>query len=478
MRIVIATGGLSFNGNTINEKALGGSETWLVYIAKEFAKLGHDVRVYCTCDKQGIYDSVFYSDISRFKDFIVTGECDIFICSRHYDLLASKLNSKLNVLVNHDILSDHVSLVGMLWNLDMVYCLSNYHKDLYLEKLKEFEKYIHLSSNGIDLSIVPKNVQKKHKIMFTSRPERGLFNALKMYESMGDKTLEFEFCNYPTLNDANVQEIERLCILKAKELNGQGFKVTFGQYPKAELYKHIAEAKAVYYDTDFPEIFCISALEAQACGTVFISPDKFAFPQTCAYVFKDCFTALQEVLHSDTFRKDYEERGLEHAQKYSWESVALRMLEDFDKEFASRDKLKKIDRMLYSSDIVAAKRILAMSGNRTDAERLKERQIDNMLRFVYNPELLKAIYEDEETHEKIDLSWEAIKNNTRFNWAADEIKKSGHKSVLDFACHMGWGSIIMSNANPDCKVTGYDISDKATQRLRYESIILQSIKII
>lgn len=466
MRIVIATGGLKFNGNTINEKALGGSETWLCYISKEFAKLGHDVRVYCSCDNPGVYDNVLYEDVSRFKDFIMTGECDIFICSRHYDLLASKLNSKLNVLVNHDILADHVSLVGMLWNLDMVYCLSNYHKELYLEKMKEFEKHIYLSSNGIDLSIVPTGIAKKHKIMFTSRPERGLFNALKVYESMGDKSLEFEFCNYPTLNDANVQEIERLCILKAKELNQKGFKVTFGQYPKAELYKHIAEAKAVYYETDFPEIFCISALEAQACGTVFIAPNKYAFPQTCAYVFTDCKQALKDILASDKLRLEYESKGLNHAQKYSWESVALKMLEDFDNQFASRDKLKKIDRMIYNSDIVIAKKILEATQNKTEAEIQKEIQIDNMLRFVNNPELLKDIYEDEETHEKLDLSWESIKANARFNWAAEEVKRAGHKSVLDFACHMGWGSIIMSNANPDCKFTGYDISSKAVNKAK------------
>ena len=64
MRIVLATGGLRFNGNTINEKALGGSETYLTYISKEFASLGHDVRVYCNCDKPGIYDNVLYTDLS------------------------------------------------------------------------------------------------------------------------------------------------------------------------------------------------------------------------------------------------------------------------------------------------------------------------------------------------------------------------------------------------------------------------------
>ena len=45
--IGFVTTGLKFNGHTVNEKALGGSESALIYMARETAKLGHDVTVYC-----------------------------------------------------------------------------------------------------------------------------------------------------------------------------------------------------------------------------------------------------------------------------------------------------------------------------------------------------------------------------------------------------------------------------------------------
>ena len=43
MVIGFVTGGLAFNGDTLKTKGLGGSETALLCIAREFAKRGHRV---------------------------------------------------------------------------------------------------------------------------------------------------------------------------------------------------------------------------------------------------------------------------------------------------------------------------------------------------------------------------------------------------------------------------------------------------
>ena len=58
--IGFVTSGLEFNGNTVYEKALGGSESALIYMARELARLGNEVTVYCKCDRPGFYDGVEY----------------------------------------------------------------------------------------------------------------------------------------------------------------------------------------------------------------------------------------------------------------------------------------------------------------------------------------------------------------------------------------------------------------------------------
>ena len=42
--IAIVTGGLEFNGNSVNEKAIGGSESAVIYMARELVKFGK-----CAC---------------------------------------------------------------------------------------------------------------------------------------------------------------------------------------------------------------------------------------------------------------------------------------------------------------------------------------------------------------------------------------------------------------------------------------------
>ena len=49
--IAFITSGLEFNGNSLIEKSLGGSESAMIYMAREITKLGNDVTVYCECDK-------------------------------------------------------------------------------------------------------------------------------------------------------------------------------------------------------------------------------------------------------------------------------------------------------------------------------------------------------------------------------------------------------------------------------------------
>ena len=156
MRIVICTQGLPFDGNTLKEKAMGGSETAVICVAQELHKLGHQVTVYNNCQQEGFYDGVEYINIDGWRDFVDCGYADIAIVSRFVQMFGEKLNTKLNILWNHDILVDDLknTVISLTWNIDYMYCLSKYHKSQYLEKLPELKPMIKLNTNGIDSDLI------------------------------------------------------------------------------------------------------------------------------------------------------------------------------------------------------------------------------------------------------------------------------------------------------------------------------------
>uniref|UniRef100_UPI003F696505 methyltransferase domain-containing protein n=1 Tax=Polynucleobacter sp. TaxID=2029855 RepID=UPI003F696505 len=470
MRIVIATEGLEFDGDTLKTQSLGGSETAVISLSKSLHKLGHEVTVYNRCPKEGFYDGVEYIHISRWNEFADCGYADVAIISRFVQMLAQKLNTKLNILWNHDILPDELKnqMISLTWNIDFMYCLSQFHKDQYLKQLPELESILKLTTNGIDFDLVPKDVKKKHRIMFTSRPERGLYSALNVYEKLGDKDLELLICAYPSIPNKEVEQIEKICAAKINQLANDGFNIAVGSFPKKELYEYISESKAVIYPTQFPEIFCISALEAQACGTAYLTTHDFALPETVGYPgikpskdFDAEFLAYtKQVLSDDIFRESLEKLGKAHAEKYSWDNVAKQFIADIEAHFSDRSKDVDgvIDRLIYESDLVIAREI----AKKEAPHRLE--QLNHLLRHMDNPKDTQEIYDAEGTHEKIDLEMSTIDTIGRFKWVSDRVKEYGIKSMLDFACHMGGNAIKVSNDNPECKIIGYDLSGVAISK--------------
>jgi len=50
--------GSSFEGDSIDTRPLGGTETSEIYLSREFAKHGLKVIMFCNCSKPGMYEGV------------------------------------------------------------------------------------------------------------------------------------------------------------------------------------------------------------------------------------------------------------------------------------------------------------------------------------------------------------------------------------------------------------------------------------
>ena len=297
MVIGFVTLGLEFNGDTIKHKGLGGSETAVICMAREFAKLGHRVAVFCSCDAPGTYDGVDYYGVNDFQKVNSVTRWDVLVASRWPEFLTMPIMAGLRVLWLHDLIQDQARLMTQIWQTDLAILLSDYHIANYTEepdgnpeqsKVPWMKKIIWKSSNGIDIEMIDaireRTPKVPGKVIFTSRPERGLHYLTTMIfpELLKEfPALKLHYCNYSLGNmqvPDSVTQAHAICEQQAKKYPQN--IINAGHLTKERLYEEMCSAELLLYPTNFGEISCITAMEAQACGTPIISTDAFALSET------------------------------------------------------------------------------------------------------------------------------------------------------------------------------------------------------
>lgn len=274
------TSGLKFSGNSLEEGSLGGSETALLYMACELQRKGHSVVVFCNCTQEGTFEGVAYFDRSRFEHYVLTSSIDILIVSRWAEYLTVPVNVGLRVLWLHDMLTDKDRLMGTVYQTDLIMLLSNFHMEDHLAKLPQIKPILWQTRNGIDLQTVRENIRPKvpKKAIYTSRPERGLPTLLvEILPRLLKEEPDFKL--YIAGYDIQGIPLSEHCKLSEKISREYAARypnnvVWLGSLTKAELYQEISSSELLLYPTGFPEISCLSVLEAQACGTAVVTTNN------------------------------------------------------------------------------------------------------------------------------------------------------------------------------------------------------------
>ena len=77
MRIAIVDVlGLTYDGSTLTKRGLGGSESAVILLTKQLAKIGFSVTVFNDCfsddSRPGVYDGVEYKPLNEIEKTIIT----------------------------------------------------------------------------------------------------------------------------------------------------------------------------------------------------------------------------------------------------------------------------------------------------------------------------------------------------------------------------------------------------------------------
>lgn len=274
------------------EEGIGGSEEAIIRISKHFKELGYQVVVFAKPGKNaGLIDGVMWRN---FWECNMDDEFDIFIAWRGPYIFEKEIKARKKYLWLHDVMEPGEFTRNRLANLDKVIVLSKYHRSLF--PMIPDEK-IMLSGNGIDPEEF-KQVGKlrdikrdPHKIFYGSSHVRGLAYIYEIWpdvkKAVPDAKLEVYYGreSYDAVHKGNPERLKWMDDMQAtaKKLDGV---TDHGKVSQGDIVKHIFESGVWAYPCPFPEIYCITAIKAQAGGAIPVSSNFAALDETVQFGVK------------------------------------------------------------------------------------------------------------------------------------------------------------------------------------------------
>jgi FkbM family methyltransferase len=316
MRIAIVdTLGLCYDGTTLSKRGLGGSESAVILVSKELAKIGFDVTVFndCTSDnnKPGIYDGVVFKPLQEIEN---ESGFDVFIASRsvaafappeikdrfktfvplpNFEQVAG--NSKHRVLWMHDTFCDGDDLIEdfvINGRIHEIFTLSDFQTSYVTNcdhgRRRNFEvlkKHIYQTRNGIGSRIPWVDVKAKDPDLFVYNASvtKGMIPLVTkiwpiIKQNAPNAKLKIIGGYYKFRDDHGPDEQEKT-FHEMVENHGNGIEFT-GIIKQSEIASIMAEASFMLYPAAFPETFGISSLEALAHNTPIITCEFGALEET------------------------------------------------------------------------------------------------------------------------------------------------------------------------------------------------------
>jgi len=377
--------GLTYDGDTLSKRGLGGSESAVILLAKELAKKNFKVTVFNNCidkeSKEGTFDNVHYIDHS-ILDYKNDFSFDVVISSRtvipflpphlynqfeyfkpqRYSKIKS--NAKLKVMWMHDTFAkgDHL-LESMLVHGDMdeIFTLSDFQTAYVTNcdhgKKRNFEvlkKKVFMTRNGIVLYKNEVDIKQKdpHLYVYNASVTKGMLPLVenmweRIKQNIPQAKLKVIGGYYRFRENAEPDEQEKKWRELVADEKYKKLDVEFtGIIKQSEIADIMAKASFMLFPGAFPETFGISTLESLAYNTPLITTRFGALEETA--VEQACYLIDYAIEPNSLFRfidkKDQENKFVNmvlqtnanrylHQQKmYScniikgivgWDSVAL-----------------------------------------------------------------------------------------------------------------------------------------------------------
>jgi len=503
MYITIHCGGMPFDGNTINERSLGGSESAAYYMARELASIGHDVTLF-TRTEQGMHaDGVQYVPMGAVSEQTPLGDAfhhyaantpmDVLIIQRHPLAFQYPWASKVNLLWLHDLASYGTkdAMLAQMPFVDGVLTVSEWHKDQVVKVWGLDPDIVMPIQNGVDLALYDTPYERDiperdggPNLLYTSRPERGLENLVKpggIMERLHDigASHHLYVCNYDNTMPQMAGYYQYLYQRCAALPNVS----VLGHLTKQQLANVQRQCDICVYPTSFEETSCITAMECMAAGLPLLTSAVGALPETT----EGSGTVLIDTLPNDEHYKGMELRvdgkadvdefvlrlmdsdafnkliskQQAAAGNFAW-AVAAKMLVEHVRGIFVRASSETgyLKQCLRNSDIYALRRALNKAPLVGEINRAVREELRECYAFMDGTWALHyEKYYEYEKQRGVNYGPENLGGNSRFEYVASLIADlPAGAMVLDYGCAHGHYTINLAKRFPQLKFTGIDIT--------------------
>jgi len=276
-----------WNPELFKTKGFGGSEEAVIYLTRELAKLGWDITVYNNCGHKPLVDGgVTYRPS---WDFNPGDKQDIVILWRVVKPLDWDINAEKILVDLHDAASEKAFTDrNRLARVTGVFVKSQFHRSLYPNVP---DRKIAVIPNGLDFSLLRSDEPKDPYLLInTSSADRSLDVLPKLFKEVKRRVpkarLQWAY-GWDLFALFNAHHPDKLAWMEKtrREMEEAGVE-TLGHLTQAEVGKLYGKAAIFAYPTEFPEIDCISARKAQACGCVPVTSDFGALAESVQFGIK------------------------------------------------------------------------------------------------------------------------------------------------------------------------------------------------
>ena len=286
MRVLFTVGYQNepINDTILKQKGMGGSEYCVINLAKEFEKKGHEVIItgevsnsqtnnlkfidYDNIDNNQHFDVVIASNYIHY--FKVLEDKNITFDSSYFWIHNLEFYSWYN---GETLPNDGVDYLNHP-KLTNIIAVSEWQKGQLVKKYNLNSEKVKVIGNAINPSDFDSIQQEKFKdkVIYTSGPDRGLWNLLNIWDDLKNinPNLTLWVASPPYTNDWDT--LER--IKKDYPTYERDFDVHYlGSLNPSELYKQIKSSEWWIYPSQYPETYCITALEMMMGRVKLLSSD-------------------------------------------------------------------------------------------------------------------------------------------------------------------------------------------------------------
>ncbi len=353
----VADGGFNpWSGSNILTSGVGGSETYIIEMARYIRQ--HDffgeVIVFCNTpgEKDELFENVLYRHINQYYEFINSNYVHTCIVSRFSEYLPVTFKgfSENVYLVVHDLTSSGI-IIPMDKKLKNIFCLTEWHVDYFTNIFPSLKNITIPFYYGIDdrFKTITNTIQKNdYQFIYSSFPNRGLLQLLQMWPTIYAKYPTSSLYIYSDVNNkwSNDVEPKKMSDIRALlERFKEGYNIHYkGWVNKKELSDAWLTSDIWFYPCTFMETFCLTALEAASSKTFVVTNDLAALQNTVGdrgcIIKGDASTdewqtkALEQLFYymdkkNIDSKKVLINKNIEWATNLSWKTQANKLLEKY-----------------------------------------------------------------------------------------------------------------------------------------------------